>query len=197
MQHIGNLLSNSNIIALKSTKYKLVEETKEENKVNTKNELIVQHNSLIEAHYCLTLQEKRLMCWLISQIKSTDNDFKEHVLSVKEFACLIEVKGDHLYKVLNEVTTKLMKRIIIIKGTDNKDFKKLSLLCGAEYQSNKGIIKLNFHPHLKPYILQLKEKFTRTKLVDVLSLRSIYSIRIYELLKQYETLKKGILFYQT
>ena len=36
-----------------------------------------------------------------------------------------------------------MRRIIIAKETDSKDFKKVSLLCGAEYQSNKGIIKLN------------------------------------------------------
>lgn len=190
MQHINSLLNISDAILPKFTKYELTKENIKNDKIDTKNKLIVQHNNLIEAHYHLTLQEKRLLCWLISQIKPTDDDFKEHIISVKEFADLIEVKGDHLYKVLDDVTTKLMRRIIIVRGTDSKDFKKVSLLCGAEYQSSKGIVKLNFHPHLKPYILQIKEKFTQIKLADILSLRSIYSIRVYELIKQYENFKK-------
>ena len=74
-------------------------------KQDQKNELIVQHNNLIEARYHLTLQEKRLMCWLASQVKQTDKDFKEHELSIKDFSALIDVKGDHLYKA-DAATTK-------------------------------------------------------------------------------------------
>ena len=57
--------------------------TKLSKKEETQNELIVQHNHLIEARYHLTLQEKRLMCWLASQVRQDDEDFKEHELSIK------------------------------------------------------------------------------------------------------------------
>lgn len=56
------------------------------------------------------------MCWLASQVKPTDEDFKEHELSIKEFADLVDVKGDHLYKALDTITHKLMQKIIMIKS---------------------------------------------------------------------------------
>jgi plasmid replication initiation protein len=155
-----------------------------------KDELIVQHNHLIEARYRLTLQEKRLMCWLASQVKQTDEDFKEHELSIKEFAGLVEVKGDHLYKSLDLITHKLMQKIITIKSLTKKGFTKAALLGGVKYHEGQGTIKLSFHPYLKPYMLQLKERFTKINLGDVLGLKSTHAIRIYELLKQYENTGK-------
>ena len=41
-----------------------------------------------------------------------------------------------------------------------------------------------------PYLLQLSDDFIKYKLKNVLTLRSTYSIRIYELLKQYENIGK-------
>ena len=153
-----------------------------------KSALVIQHNHLIEAKYHLTLQEKRLMCWLASQVKQTDEDFKEHALSIKEFAGLVGVKGDHLYKTLDTMTHKLMQKIITIRSLGKKGFTKAALLGGVKYCEGQGIIKLSFHPYLKPYMLQLKECFTKISLGDVIGLRSIHAIRIYELLKQYESL---------
>lgn len=162
----------------KNTNRKLQEHT---------NNLIVQHNHLIEARYHLTLQEKRLMCWLASQVKKTDEDFKEHELSIKDFASLVGVKGDHLYKTLDTITHKLMQKIITIRSLSKKGFTKVALLGGVKYYEGKGIVKLSFHPYLKPYMLQLKERFTQISLGEVMGLRSIYAIRIYELAKQYES----------
>ncbi|MEH7569563.1 replication initiation protein, partial [Priestia megaterium] len=51
-------------------------------------------------------------------------------------------------------------------------------------------ITLQFHPSLKYLFLELKEKFTSYQLENVVRLNSVYSIRIYELLKQYERLRK-------
>ena len=157
-------------------------------KEDKKNELIVQHNHLIEARYHLTLQEKRLMCWLASQVKQTDEDFKEHELPIKEFAKLIDVKGDHLYKALDTITHKLMQKIITIRSLKKRGFSKAALLGGAEYYESQGIIKLSFHPYLKPYMLQLKDRFTQINLGDVMGLKSVHAMRIYEVLKQYESI---------
>ena len=157
-------------------------------KEDQKNQLMVQHNHLIEARYHLTLQEKRLMCWLASQVKQTDKDFKEHELPIKEFAELIDVKGDHLYKALDTITHKLMQKIITIREIKKKGFAKAALLGGVKYYDGQGTIKLSFHPYLKPYMLQLKDRFTQISLGDVMGLKSVHAIRIYELLKQYESL---------
>lgn len=59
-----------------------------------------------------------------------------------------------------------------------------------EYVTKQGKIELSFDPKLKPYLLKLKDNFTTYKLENVIRLKSFYSIRIYELLKQYEKLKE-------
>jgi plasmid replication initiation protein len=163
---------------------------KQETEIKQEGGFIIQHNHLIEAKYHLSLQEKRVMCWLASQVKQTDEDFKEHDLTIKNFAELVKVKGSHLYKTLDTITHKLMKKIITIRALGKRGFIKAALLGGVQYCEGQGIIKLSFHPYLKPYMLQLSEKFTKISIGDILGLKSIHSVRIYELMKQHEFLGK-------
>ena len=54
-------------------------------------------------------------------------------------------------------------------------------------------VDLCFDPKLKPYLLQLKDQFTSIALQYAIQLKSLYAIRIYELLKQYQRLKQRTL----
>ncbi|MBK8455579.1 MAG: replication initiation protein [Thiofilum sp.] len=53
----------------------------------------------------------------------------------------------------------------------------------VEYVEGSGVIRVEFHKSLKPYLLQLHKSFTQYKLNHVMSFKSSYSIRLYELLK--------------
>lgn len=150
------------------------------------SEFVVLHNNLVEARYRLTLQEKRIVLWLASQVTPFDEDFKEHSLSIKDFSDLINTQGENLYTRLQSITRRLMQRIITIRPIGEKRLIQVAWLGAADYKIDKGIISLSFHPHLKPFFLQLKRNFTKINIVDVMGLKSIYSIRIYELLKQKE-----------
>jgi plasmid replication initiation protein len=155
-----------------------------------KNELIIQHNNLIEARYRLSLQEKRVVIWLASQVQKTDGDFKEHVLSIKKFAELTDVRGDRLYSELQAITRRLMQRIISIYPIGEDRLIQVAWLGAADYKFDKGTVSLSFHPHLQPFILNLKNHFTALNLSDLMGLQSVYSIRIFELIKQYESIGK-------
>ena len=150
------------------------------------SEFVVLHNNLVEARYRLTLQEKRVVLWLASQVTPFDEDFKEHSLSIKDFSELTNTQGENLYTRLQSVTRRLMQRIITIRPIGEKRLIQVAWLGAADYKIDKGIISLSFHPHLKPFFLQLKRNFTKINIVDIMGLQSIYSIRIYELLKQKE-----------
>ena len=52
-----------------------------------------------------------------------------------------------------------------------------------------GVIEYKFESLLKPYLLNLKDNFTSYQLKNILSLKSVCAIRMYELLKQYEVAK--------
>jgi len=58
----------------------------------------------------------------------------------------------------------------------------------AKYLEKEGAVLLSFDPKLKPYLLQLKGNFTSCKLEMLLSFKSQYTMRVFNLLKQYESL---------
>ena len=107
-----------------------------------KNEIVVQHNNLMEARYRLSLQEKRVVIWLASQVQQTDGDFKEHVLSIKKFAELTDVRGDRLYSELQAITRRLMQRIISIYPIGENRLIQVAWLGAADYKFDQGTASL-------------------------------------------------------
>ena len=93
---------------------------KEKDKNAFKNSFIaIQHNNLIQAKYSMSLQQKRIMIWLVSQIKPTDEDFKEHTLSVKELIQQCDLSGESSYKQLKDITFSLIEKGIRIIDITN------------------------------------------------------------------------------
>lgn len=153
---------------------------KDENK-----KFVVKSNALVEARYRLSLQESQVILWLLTQIRPEDEDFKSHKLDVISFARLVNVDVESKYRELRKITRQLMQRVIEIYQHETQTLLQVSWLSAAFYELKKGCVSLEFSPYLKPYLLQLKSHFTKIEIVDTLKLKSIYAIRIFELLLQY------------
>lgn len=152
------------------------------------NVLVVKHNDLIQASYTLTLQEARIIILLASMITRDDTEFKLYKIAVKDFAEFIGLqRNKNIYRELLDITSRLRKRSLVIKK-DNSIL-ELGWLSSAEYYLNEGYVELEFSDKLRPYLLQLKERFTKIQLDNILKLKGFYSIRLYELLKQWEKLR--------
>jgi plasmid replication initiation protein len=147
--------------------------------------LVVQSNKLIEARYQITVQEQRLLFAMISMIELTDEDFKFYSFRLTELAALWEIDQDVVYRDAKKITAKLLTRVLHITETDGS-LLQINWVCTAMYKS--GYLNLQFHPLLKPYLLQLKGAFTKCKLLVLNQFESIYSIRIYQLLQQYRSI---------
>lgn len=148
--------------------------------------LVVKHNAVVEARYHLTVTEARIITFLTSKVQKDDEDFKLHTASVGELLELLKLGKDN-YSALSEAIDRLMGRVIFIKQPDGKEL-KTHFVSRCEYDPATSTISLNHDPSMKPYFLQLKENFTKYQLENVLSLKSFYSIRIYELCKQYQVI---------
>jgi plasmid replication initiation protein len=155
--------------------------------------VVFQHNNLIEARYSLTLQEKRIILWLTSQIQPNDLDFKKHTLTVRDFMDLMGLVGNANYKELQKITLGLMKKVLVIKEPDLKVTTQVSWLNSARYEEGEGFIRLSFAPEMHPFLLNLKRTFTAISMSDLMQFKSIHAIRIYELLKQYQGIGERIL----
>ena len=142
-----------------------------------------KHNDLIEARYQLpSLQEQRVIHMLLAQIKPDDEDFKGYKILVSDFAKIVGIRADTLYSQMDAITLALRSRNISIRN--GKNFLHTGWLSSAKYIHGSGYVELAFDPNLKPYLLQLKDHFTQYKLDAVLHFKSVYSIRLYELLKK-------------
>jgi plasmid replication initiation protein len=158
---------------------------------NVKNKLVRKSNALIEASYKLYASEKRVILFLASMIKPEDKDFKRYKLSIKEFAKISGLKHKGEYAQVREITKRLINRFLEIQTPNG--ILQTSWLSSAEYIEGSGEVILQFDSNLKPFLLQLRERFTRYNLGQAIRLKSIYSIRIYELLKQYEKIGERVM----
>ncbi|MED4292959.1 replication initiation protein [Priestia megaterium] len=156
--------------------------------INIKN-WVTKSNILIESTYKLSLQEQRILLIMASKVQPNDETLKTYRFRAKDFIEIVgNKKGTGFYSYLKEIVNGLQTKILTIKEKGKQ--RNYNWVITSIYEENEGYITLQFHPSLKYLFLELKEKFTSYQLENVVRLNSVYSIRIYELLKQYERLRK-------
>lgn len=149
-----------------------------------KNKLVRKSNFLVEAAYKLSAVEQKIILVLASMIKLGDREFAPYSMEIRKMSHFIglDTKADYAY--LKDVTKALMEKVFVIRTPESVI--QTHWLSSAEYFPGSGVVEFTFDPKLKPFLLQLKERFTTYRLHDVVQLRSAFSIRLYELLKEYE-----------
>ena len=154
---------------------------------STKPSVIRKSNELIEAKYSLSTNEQRFILSLLSNISTTDEDFKDYQVKISDFADMFDLQASKsLYERVEKAANSLVDRTIII-DRDNK-VKRMSWLSYLEYEKGSGVINLRFDKALKPYLLQLK-KYTQYNL-ECVNFKGKYSYRFYEFFKK-EAFKKN------
>ncbi len=148
--------------------------------------LVIKDNYLIEAKYKLSTSEQKLILILISKIKSEDEDFKAYRFRTSDFSKMFKVVEEGFYQEMIKITVSLAEKALRIYDPKKNETLVTNWFSSAKYIHNKGIVEFKFDPNLKPYLLQLKNRFTSYSIDNVIQLKSSYSIRIYELIKQYE-----------
>jgi len=151
--------------------------------------LVTKSNNLVEARYHFSIWETRVFTKLVSLIQPGDEAFKKYKLQIKDLVSFFGVNDNDAYVKIKAVPDNLLKKVVTIPYTENGEerFLKTGLIAQASIpKKQEGYIELSFHPDLKPYLLQLKRTFLSYDIRNVLKISSVYSVRIYELLKQYE-----------
>ena len=155
-----------------------------------KNYLVTKSNYFImNCNYDLSLEEQKLILTLASMVQPNDEDFKEYEFRINDFMRLLGVDTKTKYTQIPKITKELMKKVFEIQ--EGNTLLQVAWLSSARYEKGAGTVILKFSPDLKPYMLQLKEKFTQYQLSNILSMKSKYSPRIYEILKCNQFKKQG------
>jgi plasmid replication initiation protein len=148
-----------------------------------KNEIVKKSNDIIRASWTVdSVWEPRIVAHLAAKIHVKDENFKVYEVSIADI--LGHQYGGHDLKELEKTVDNLLSRPITIYESSTRTA-KYNIFSKCVIDSKKGILELEFHTDLKPHFLQLQKNFTQYSLTEFLSLSSIYSQRLYELLKSY------------
>ncbi|MGF9978906.1 replication initiation protein [Viridibacillus arvi] len=150
--------------------------------------LVTKSNLLIESSYKLSTLESKLILTLFSNVQPNDDDINTYIFQIQPFVNMLELKGKSKYKDLRNITKGLMEKVHEIRIGDTVH--QVSWLSYVAYNEGQGTISMRFDDFWKPYILQLQKNFTSYRLGSITNLNSAYSIRLYELLKQWQKIRK-------
>lgn len=155
----------------------------ESNELKALDRQIYKANELIQkSRFNLSLQQQKIVLYLISQIQPYDEDFKLYEFSIQDFCEVCGISKTGNYADLKEQIKQIRDKSIWIDLPDGKET-TLSWVEKPYIEKNNGTIKIRLDSDMKPFLLQLKKNFTSYELIFVLKLKSKFSIRFYELIK--------------
>lgn len=160
-----------------------------------KDLVVYKANVVTEASYKLTLNELRVIITCIAKINPEEELTSEQSFEItaSEFASGFSLSERAAYDALVDAAETLFKReLVIVRPIEDKnaDLLRTRWLSSITYYHNSGKLSLQFGSKITPYLSNLKNVFTKYRLENISKMSSIYAIRLYELLAQWQTVGK-------
>lgn len=155
---------------------------------------VVKANDLVQkSRFALSVPEQKTIAYICAMIKPIDPVDRangvpfqlEYEFNIREYCkiCGINYENGKNYADIKATLKRLSDRSMWLEIGDEE------VLCRwlAKVRTNKksGIVHVRIDEDLAPYLFDLQEKFLSYGLVNVLAMKSQFSIRLYELLKSY------------
>ena len=160
--------------------------TREDEVRKERSLFVIKSNALIQkTRYELSLEEQRLLLYLISKIKPNDEKLKLYEFTIRDYCevCGIDVSSmPNMYNYMKNTIKSLADKSFWVRLDDGKEILLRWIdKAGISRNSSKVAIKLN--DDLMPFLLELQGRYTQYQLLSVLPMKSKYSIRLYEVLR--------------
>lgn len=134
----------------------------------------------------MNLYVKRLFLLALSSIRSDDSDVPTIRLTAQKFAEIFQLSGKSVYSRIQAAAKDIMGMVVHVKDPTSRDWEMFHYVDHARYVSNNGAeaayIELTVSEKLRPYLLELRREFSHMEAEEVLSLRSVPSMRLFEIL---------------
>lgn len=147
------------------------------------NNLIAQHNELIESFADMSKTCLKLFELIVSQLDSTK---EQRTVTIRK-NIIFSTLGKNSHKknsILRKTLKELQHNAIFHLKAANANSKEviISPISKVEWREIDGYVKITFTPEILPYITLLKQNFTQYRLKNITKLNSMYSIVIYKIL---------------
>lgn len=159
-------------------------------------QIVKKDNRLIRTRISVdSVDAGRILANLISCIRTNDKTVQDaYSVAAKDF---LTIHGGEQYRRIKSLCRELAKATAEVEEPDpDADAEHpIFTVCPffSRIQYRKGIVTAVFNPVMAPYLLQLKACFTQYNLIEYLKLPSIYSQRIFEILKSWQNIPEIII----
>jgi plasmid replication initiation protein len=168
-------------------------------KQKTEIALIKKSNELIEARYKFDIWETRVFLSVLGKIHKDDDEFETYRIYYKDIIKTFGLKPTSSYEFLRNAAKSLMDKKVTVDYEENGHkrekiyhlIRNIDLLkegrVGASDLEQQEYVDIVVESQMRPLLLHLQRNFTAYDLRNVVNL-GVYPVRVYELLKQYETI---------
>jgi len=168
---------------------------KKKKKTNKGIVLIKKSNNLIESRYKFDIWETRFFLSVLAQIRKNDDDFHPYRIWYKDVIKTFGLKSGDSYALLRTAAQSLMGKSFFVSyekegATREQQYhilRKIDYLQEGQTQENHEYIDVTVEQEMRPFLLELQKNFTTYDLQNIIKL-NVYPVRVYELLKQYESI---------
>ena len=146
---------------------------------------VVKANELIQkSRFNLSVQQQKIVLYLISKVSQFDDDFKLYEFSIVDFCRIagIENVSGRSYLEVKDAIKEIADKSLWIR-LENGQETLLRWIEKPYIDEKNGTIQIKLDKDMKPYLLQLKANFTKYEMLWTMNFKSKYSIRLYELMK--------------
>lgn len=148
-----------------------------------KEHYAIMANDIIKGKQVSTLQQARFIRLMVAQIVKQDKELKTFTCRIQDFANFFRIDPSNMYREVDDLCSELLKCQVHI-GTRNpkRPWKKINWFGCAEYDG-EGSLTLCLGEQMRPYLLELNKWYTQYQIKEIIGMKSVYGIRLYEILK--------------
>ena len=146
--------------------------------------LVVKSNILLrDVRYDLTATEQKIIIYLISKILKEEKDFKRVRVELRDYCALANIeRSGNAYKKIKDSIERLSDKSWWIKYDKGE---RLFRWIDTADLKHDAYVDIVLSESLRPYLMELRENFTKYELINIIVLKSKHSIRLYEIFKSY------------
>ena len=149
-------------------------------------EYVLQPHAVSRAIYRLSATARKIIAMGMALLPA-DLSSRKAKFSYNDFCQSLGLnRGGNSYAIFEQSVDECMGCIITLDT--GKGWKKFTWIQMAEFNTEKGILTVEFSEGLADYLIELKKMYARIQLQDLGKLQSLYALRIYEMAKSYESL---------
>jgi plasmid replication initiation protein len=159
---------------------------------NSQSGVVVKSNDFVKAKLDWTTVEHRIILTMIAQLRKKDSEFEYQRVRLKKIIERSGSKSNDLYSRAEEICDKLLDQKVKIRDeteSGERQYRGYNLMSACKYVEGSGAIRAKFNPDMRPFLLELKRRFTMYRLQFVMRLSSPYAIRLYEIIKMRQDLR--------